>query len=416
MIDSTIIRNYQNDLRLFKSNHEDKFDKPDLVSRNLRDLALYAIQEIFSDKGFFSHVDLTHWINSWLVELEDGCLISFIFIPKQSRDAFVERCGSTYFIAISLGLIEMIFDISISIWRHPQFLSALGDEIRKVSIYSSNQIPQGFESILIHEILEEIRNSKTERSTEAKNNVSQSFMDTAHYKCFQQGIYFLYLHEIAHILLGHIDKLNKVYEFSSLHNYYTGSQLRIILPMEIEADRFALQSIFTRIHYYTVPDSDDYLNNVRYLWLISTAIGCMLFPLAFYGVASLYPQEKVKKLGKKAGREEKEDEFYESHPPLWFRACDIVLAEDAAAYRQWFSEKQGQQRFEGIRFKQRNIIYIGLASLSRVYPTFGNWILTVSDSALKAEHEILLRQARERLDPHKSELQALSKRFKLLSN
>lgn len=416
MIDSTVIRNYRNDLEIFRSNHEDKFHEPDLVSSNLQDLALYTIQEIFSDKGFFSHVKLTSWLNSWLVELEDGCLVSFVFIPKQSRDAFVERCGSTYFIAVSLGLIEMIFDISISIWRHPQFPSVLGDEIRKVSMYSNNQIPQGFESILIHEILEEIRNSKVEKSIEAKNNVSQSFIDTAYYKCFQQGIYFLYLHEIAHILLGHIDKLDKVYEFSSLHHYYTDSQCKIVLPMELEADRFALQNIFTRIHYYTVPDSDDYLNNVRYLWLLSAAIGCMLFPLAFYGVASLYPKEKVKKLGKKPVGKEEGDEFYESHPPLWFRACDIVLAEDAAAYRQWFGQKQGQQRFEGIRFKQKNIIYIGLASLSRVYPTFGNWILTVSDSALTAEHEILLRQARERLDPYKSELQALSKRFKLLPN
>ncbi|NES21660.1 MAG: hypothetical protein F6K41_22710, partial [Symploca sp. SIO3E6] len=256
-----------------------------LVSRTL-DLAKNLFSEAEIEEGYDGSV---------LVALDNENLLALTCLADKKLGAFATCVGKTYFVTINFSVIRLLFNLSLAIWRDQRFLSHISiRNIRDTTYLSTELIPQGFEEILLHDkvFFNEIRH-------------------TVFYRCFEQAISFFWLHEIAHVCLGHIDICTKsgkslgiIDEFLNAADFdedEPDESIQDIIPyhaFEIQADRWALDKLFGKCHQQII------FNSASDLKLLSTAIGCTLFPLSLHGYNLLRNKPDIAKY----------------HPPLWFRA------------------------------------------------------------------------------------------------
>jgi hypothetical protein len=316
---------------------------------------------------------------SILVPLDNGSLLALICMPDKQLGAFATRVGRTYFVAIKFGLIRLLFNLSLATWRNKLFLSDIRPYARDAVYLNTDFIPPGFEEIFL------------------QNEISSSdqIRQAVFYRCFEQAISFFWLHEVAHVLGGHIDILAERVRFlriidellnvAEVGENEPDTSIKNTIPyhaFEIEADRWALDKLFGALYKQIKLTPADDLN------LLAMVIGCTLFPLSLHGYNLLRNQL----------------DFAKHHPPLWFRADDVLTAEDKAANDQWFAMKQGEKDFEPFRFRQKNLVQCGLASLSRLHPMFGDWLNPVAESSRQAEVQRVLDAANVLFEPWRSDL------------
>jgi hypothetical protein len=313
---------------------------------------------------------------SIIVALDDGNLLALTCLPDRNLGAFATRIGKTYFVAIRFGLIRLIFNLALTLWKDQRFLSHIKHDIRGLKDLATDLIPPGFEEIFLHKFPDKIQHA-------------------FFYQCFQQAVSFFWLHEIAHILLGHIDILTNsgkslgiIDEFLNVAESDEDEPDELIkhtipyLAFEIQADRWALDRLFEKLHQQIISDS---FGDIE---LICTAIACTLFPLSLHGNNIL---------------REKSDHA-KHHPPLWFRADEVLYAEDKAANKQWFSVKRGEKNIEIRRSQQKNLVQSALAALSRIHPMFGDWLGPVADSSRQPEGQRVLDEAKVLFEPWRDDL------------
>jgi len=327
---------------------------------------------------------------SILVALDDESLLALICMPDKRLGAVSIRVGKTYFVAINFGLIRLLFNLSLATWRDQRFLSNIRPYTRDATYLSTDFIPPGFEEIFLYD----------------EFSLSDQIRQAIFYRCFEQAVSFVWLHEIAHVLGGHIDicakrgeSLGIIDEFLNaveLDEDETHTSIQTTIPyhaFEIEADRWALDKLFGALHQRIKSTSADDLD------LIATAIGCTLFPLSLHGYNLLRNQS----------------DFAIRHPPIWFRADDVLNAEDKAANDRWFSITQGEKNFELFRFRQKNLVQCGLASLSRLHPMFGDWLSPVAESSRQPEVQRVLDAANVLFEPWRSDLSHCRRGIKISS-
>lgn len=323
---------------------------------------------------------------SILVALDDGSLLALTCLPDRKLGArATRRMGETYFIAVDFGLIRLIFNLTLTIWKDKRFLSYIERDIRGIKDLTTDFIPPGFEEIFLQEFPDKIRHA-------------------VFYHCFEQAVSFFWLHEIAHILGGHIDICEKSGKSLGIIDEFLNSpdfndddpdeSITNTIPyhaFEIQADRWALDCLFGRLHQQIMS------NSAGYLELISTVIACTLFPLSLHGHNILQEQSDLAK----------------KHPPLWFRSDEVICAEDKAANGQWFNARREEKKFEMIRFQQKNLVQLGLAGLSRLHPMFGDWLGPVADSSRQPEGQRVLDEAKMLLEPWRNHLSNYSRGVKM---
>jgi len=327
---------------------------------------------------------------SILVALDNGSLLALICMPDKQLGAFATSIGKTYFVAIKFGLIRLLFNLSLATWRDQRFLSNIRPYTRDAKYLSTDFIPPGFEEIFLYD----------------EFSISDQIRHAVFYRCFEQAVSFLWLHEIAHVLGGHIDTCAKreeslgiIDEFlnaAELDEDELDTAIQNTIPyhaFEIEADRWALDKLFGALHQRIKSTSAADLD------LIATAIGCTLFPLSLHGYNLLREQS----------------DFARHHPPIWFRADDVLNAEDKAANDRWFSTTQGEKNFELFRFRQKNLVQCGLASLSRLHPMFGDWLSPVAESSRQPEIQRVLDAANVLFEPWRSDLSHYRRGIKISS-
>lgn len=315
---------------------------------------------------------------------DDEHLLALICLPSRKLEAFATYHGKTYFVAINYGLIRFLFNLSLSIWRNRLFLSYIEDSIRDLTVLGTELVPLGFEEVFLDSTLD----------------ISDQIRQTVFYRCFKEAVTFLWLHEIAHVLGGHVDICRKsrigiIDEFLSAaepddESYEIVTNKIPYHAFEIQADRWALDKIFRRLHQQIMSDSAGKIE------LIYTTVACTLFSLSLHGYNVL--QRKF--------------DYARRHPPLWFRADDVFYAEDKAANDLWFSVRRGEKKFEMIRDQQRWLLDRGLAGLSQLHPVFGDWLSPVAEFSRKAEAQLVLDEANEIFNPWHNECSRYFHSFK----
>jgi hypothetical protein len=304
---------------------------------------------------------------SILVALDNGSLLALTCMPDKQLGAFAIRVGETYFVAIKFGLIRLLFNLSLATWRDQRFLSDIRPYAREATYLSTDFIPPGFEEIFLHDDF----------------SLSGEIRYAIFYRCFEQAVSFLWLHEIAHVLCGHTDIVAKLGEslgiideflnIAESDDYEPDESRQDPIPyhaFEIQADRWALDNLFRTLHQRIKSTSAD---------------------------------------------DQSRPDFAVYHPPLWFRADDVLRAEDKAANDQWFSIARGEKDFELFRFRQKNLLQCGLASLSRLHPMFGDWLSPVAESSRQAEAQRVLGEANMLFEPWRNDLSHYRRRIKISS-
>ncbi len=257
---------------------------------------------------------------SVLVALNSGKVLALICLPQQSMNARAVLVGETYFIAVNVGVIRLLFNLSRSIWKDNRFMSHLENLIRDFSELTTDFIPLGFEEIFLHDTFK----------------ITDEIRYTIFYQCFEKSLSFFWLHEVAHVFCGHTDAckqhgkpLGIIDEFLNAMEFdedELDESMQKAIPyhaFEIQADRWALDRLFKQLHQQVIAGS---ANDIHLLY---TVIGCTLFPLLSHGYNLLRNKADLAKY----------------HPPLWFRADEVILAEDKAANEQWFGiEKKIDKR------------------------------------------------------------------------
>jgi hypothetical protein len=302
--------------------------------------------------------------------------------------------GTTYFVAINFGLIRFFFNLSFAIWRDQRFLSHIRSDIRDLSVLGTDLIPLGFEEIFLDNTF----------------GLSEHIKHTVSYQCFEKAITFFWLHEIAHILGGHIDILDiytqsekslciidEFLSFSEPYDDETYEPAKNEFPyraLEIEADHWALNQIFRQLHQQIMTDSAGAIE------LICTVVACTLFPLSLHGYKFL----------------QKKFDLAEKHPPLWFRAEYVINSEEKVANELWFDERRKQKKFELIRFKQQNLVLLGLTGLSQLHPMFGDWLSPLAEQSRKSEFQRVYDEAKVTFNPWKNILSHYCHSVKIKAN
>lgn len=321
---------------------------------------------------------------SILVALDDGNLLALTCLPDRNLGAFATRIGETYFVAIRFGLIRLIFNLALTLWKDQRLISHIEPDIREIKDLTTDFIPLGFEEIFLQEFPDKISH-------------------TVFYRCFEQAVNFFWLHEIAHILSGHIDIcvksgktlgiIDEFLNFADIDEDDEEESIKNTIPyqaLEIDADNWALKRLFMEVHRQII---SGYAGDIE---LISTAIACTLFPLSLHGNNVL--------------KEKSDHAIY--HPPLWFRSDNVIYAEENAANKQWFDARRGEEKFELRRFRQKNLVHLGLAGLSRLHPMFGDWLGPVTELSRQAEFQRVLHEAKLLFDPWREDLSCYSRRMK----
>jgi len=406
-MDIDLLNQYQIDLDRFKRRGKGLPINIRAWAEPLVPMALSIAAELFHGAKIEEAPD-----GSVLVALEKNIILALICLPDQHNqnqlDAFAARDGRTYFIGIRLSLIRLLFNLSLGIWKNRQFLSDISPFIKNSEFLQADLIPLGFEEYFLRN---NVRRSDHPELLEGDSKIDLTRHEL-HFCCFKQGLSFFWLHEIAHVLGGHLDLMDDIrrsksdetskhlgiideFENTSMLNVGTEEQ-QIELPQhafEIEADRWALDRIFGAFHHKNSYQAADDLG------LIATVIGCTLFPISLHGHNVL--QNKY--------------DHAKSHPPLWFRADDVLTAEDKAARDRWFALRRGDQDFELFRFRQKNLVQCGLASLSRLHPMFGDWLNPVAESSRQAEGQRVLNAARAMYASYYDILSTYRRSVKLLA-
>lgn len=338
-------------------------------------------------KNLFRGAELEETSDALLIGLDNGQVLVLVCLSAQKMGAFAIRLGNTYFVAIKFGTIEKILDLSYSIWRDKHFLSHLRHDINDID-----------------KLVNDVNLSELEPNFYNELKLYNSIQKATFYQCFETAISFFWLHETAHILCGHLslfkqldESLEIIDEFLAVDIDDDESETLIKYPipyhaMEIEADRWVLGKIFGKLHRKFVSTGHFYP-----LEFITTAIACTLFPLSLHQYKLLknesYFYDKKTKI-----------KIEDTHPPLWFRADEVINAEKKAANDQWYSQIRINKQLEVIRFRQKHLVQLGLAALSQVDPLFGEWLGSVGDLSREEAAQRIFNEAYNLFEPWREDL------------
>ncbi|MFM7365673.1 MAG: hypothetical protein ACKO11_14495 [Cuspidothrix sp.] len=326
--------------------------------------------------NLFRGAELEETSDALLIGLDNGQVLALVCLSAQKMGAFAIRRGNTYFVTIKFGTIQNLLDLSYSIWRDKHFLSHLRHDINDID-----------------KLVNDVTLSELEPNFYNELKLYNSIQKAIFYQCFETAISFFWLHETAHILCGHLslfrqsdESLEIIDEFLAVDIDDDASETLIKHPipyhaMEIEADRWALGKIFGKLHRKFVSTGHFYS-----LEFIKTAIACTLFPLSLHQYKLLEDESYFYDKKIKIKRED-------THPPLWFRADEVINAEEKAANDQWYHQIRINKELEVIRFRQKHLVQLGLTALSQIHPLFGEWLGSVADLSREEATQRIFNEA-----------------------
>lgn len=279
--------------------------------------------------------------------------------------------NNRYWASINAGGLKALYELTSAIWLNRTFVSQVG-EVAELPDWSSAQadIPRGLE----HVHGDALRSTKVATTSFAKelpnwllrdfHRITASGRESAFQTCFIAGVRFLWLHEIGHICLGHIDLLSdkngdhRILEFNEIHpgeangrecpNRLTSDQA-LKRAFEMQADRYALDRLFTTVHSRSRAASQ--------AELVSVFVGVVLITLIFHAKQQF------------SGKPERAFE----HPPAWFRISEIFRAEELA-WKNSRAQPQPDMQEESYRKLAKAQLHRSLLELCSIHPFFADWI------------------------------------------
>lgn len=263
------------------------------------------------------------------VPLGPSTTLEILIFDEPRHNAAAFKSGSRYCVALYQGLILSIPSFAISLWTRPDVASWIGDVSRLPPADEAGELPAGLDGLKLDKIyfskdddfvpndLEALaaeRRAHTERSTRlvaALDPIRRQAMQ----QCIDDAFRYIWLHEIGHVVWGHVDLLEDstgarmISEIDEAHPPELGQFL------EFQADRFAFSSVLDyRIGALKSATARGKLaapgrGMPAFVDQATIAImGCVITQLVFAANMKMRGREDV------AG----------THPPIWFRVMDMI--------------------------------------------------------------------------------------------
>lgn len=272
------------------------------------------------------------------VPLGPSTSLEILVFDEPRHNAVAFKRGSRYCVGLYHGLLNTIPGFAMALWTRPDVAPWIGDVSRLPPAGERGEIPDGLEGLEADKILFRDEGGKIDpgrmqpaaaaRARQMERLVAA--MDPVRRKallqCIEDAFRYIWLHEIGHVVWGHVDLLEAstgTLGMSELDDT-SGDELPPELAqfLEYHTDKFAFTSVLNeRFNDLQKAFKADKLATPgrgmpAYVDQATIAIvGCLITQLIF--AANLKLQ----------GREDVEG----SHPPIWFRIGDMISEARSAA-------------------------------------------------------------------------------------
>lgn len=358
--------------------------------------------------------------------LSDGGSLTLAVVQASLINGNATQRGSIRTAVATDGLARSLFELSASLWSNPRFLPALGDTSRLPPGPSADlPVPRGLEfvaSLTRPRRAPPRRHARPGRPGRGRRDAwpssagqgvepatrepvpgwlqpgldgLDSLRRYALERSFHESMRFVFLHELAHVLLGHLDlvathqRRSAISESSAGLRFGEDQTLRAgawprlaRVALEIEADRYALSTLFD--HARARQSRPDERRAPGLLETQLSAIGATLVPMAFHAW-HVYSQSA--------------DSAY-VHPPLWFRSDEVLRAEaslgtSTATAAQAPSPPAFAASMQG--FLHAGALGRTLEAIGATHPLFGDWLGPSVQGSRDLQAEDILGEARHAL-------------------
>jgi hypothetical protein len=328
-----------------------------------------------------------------VVPMTDGTSLCLSLLQWGTVNGIATRKGRTYVASVTDGAARAMFELSAAIWTAPQFRPDIGQlKAAQTLQLPAFAIPRGLEHVAAVARLGRDANGARQmsRRTPAWLNIGLATLGEARRyafeRTFSEGIRFLFAHEMAHVCYGHLDIRSAGCRFDSFselrHRFARETDAaggNVALPpeflraLEIQADRDALRRLLHaaigRDRHLSRRNGEGHAANHE---VVLSVLGVALVLLMFHA-------QRV--FGKR------QDEAVK-HPPLWFRADEVLRAEARAYAASRLRTKAS------VRFLAQTTLVRTLAAVSELHPLFGDWLAPSTGRDRESSAESVLVQAR----------------------
>ncbi len=255
----------------------------------------------------------------------------FIF-DELSHNAAAFRSGSKYCVGLYHGLIITIPAFVTELWTRPDFMPWIGEVSRLPPVEHVTEFPAGLN---FRELEKIARGDYTEKADQeqllakirARSERAFRLVDamdpirkTAMQECIEEAFRYIWLHEIGHVVCGHVDLIqgetNAVGISEVDDSYCDPVSLEFSHFLEIQADRFAFNAVLnSRIDNLEAAmvnggTSTPGRGMPRFVDQATIAlVGCVVTLLVFAVYLRFQGRNDI------AG----------THPPVWFRVANMIF-------------------------------------------------------------------------------------------
>jgi hypothetical protein len=335
------------------------------------------------------------------VVLPNGQSIEFGFLQKPLLNAVAGRRKQNYLICVYQPLIACIQTLSAALWAHPEVFPWIGDiSSLSVRVKADAPDPPGFEFLRYPEskvvnncanfITSETRSDlrSIEGSGEARIN---GFWETS-----RKGLQFLWGHEIAHVLYGHLDFTSRHFGVRELFEAPDSSPLA--MPSELSqfleyvADKDAGIHLF--VESYDKLFANSASNEIEHL-----SDDCAFSLLG--GIVVLFILSTMHRFGVVQSRSD-------SHPPI-HRRVEWIFAAGTASF-DMVSKKMRDEGNPNLGRADSAIKVIrekmcdSLKSVCAFHSSMEEWITRLDFEGIEAEANSYLDEIRQKSIPYFDQL------------
>jgi hypothetical protein len=330
--------------------------------------------------------------------LPNGQSIEFGFLQKSLLNAVAGRRKQSYLICAYRPLIACIQTLSAALWAHPEVFPWIGDvSSLSVRVKADAPDPPGFEFLKYPEskVVNNFITSETrfdlrsiKGSGEARIN---GFWETS-----RKGLQFLWGHEMAHVLYGHLDFASRYFGVRELFEAPDSSPLA--MPSELSqfleyvADKDAGIHLFVESYYKLL--AEPARNEIE-----QVSDDCAFSLLG--GIVVLFILSTMHRFGVVQSGSE-------SHPPI-HRRVEWIFAAGTASF-DMVSKKMRDEGNTTVARADRVIKVVrekmcdSLKSVCAFHSSMEEWITRLDFEGIEAEANSYLSEIRQKSLPYFDEL------------
>lgn len=331
---------------------------------------------------------------SVILKMSNG---KFLLLAADQADLFnaeARKFFGNFRASISVGGLKALYELCCALWLDRRICPELGrlEELPPLPRVHAD-IPRGLEHLWATVSDPNDRKPLAERRLlpvwlrETFPLVLKSGREQAFAVSFLSGVRFLWMHEIAHIVLGHVgtsfasNRTRKLKEMEAWSmsgpqsdEARSGAHMPRLLrqALEMQADRFALHHVLSSAQQAPSEASTNAL--------VPKALGCI-------AVATLMHAGNVL-----LGRQD----YAIEHPPIWFRATEVLRALDMLTSHCRDLEA-GFRQVGGPRWDLMRV----LVQAADIHPLFGDWMGGIADGAYTKATDRFETQALAFLQPYR---------------